>query len=510
MLDAESCAQALASRDPRFDGVFFVGISSTMIYCRPVCPARVAYPDRRRFFASAAAAEHDGFRPCLRCRPELAPGRALVDAIHRVARAAAMRIAAGALNGRGVGLLARELGVGERQLRRAMERELGVSPVELAQTHRLLLAKCLLTDTALPVTQVAFASGFQSLRRFNTVFQERYRMSPSGLRQRRRAAAGAGVPAGPADLVRLTLAYRLPLAWDALLERLAADAVPGIEVVERGRYARTVYLDGCRGFVTVERTVWSAASRRMRGASADRMAGAGPGGELAVHLSASLLPVLMPLLARLRQLFDLDAEPSVIDGHLADGGLARVVARRPGLRMPGAFDGFEAALRELLRAPRLAAGDLAGTGCLAGRIAEALGETIETEHAGLVRLIPTAERVAGAGAPFLVRLGVPPRSAEAIVAVARAVAGGALRLEPGADVPSTLRALAEISGIEDRTATAIVMRALLWPDAFPSSDVSLQRAAGVTGASALRRVAERWRPWRAYAAAHLALLGARR
>ena len=509
MLDAESCAQALASRDPRFDGVFFVGISSTMIYCRPVCPARVAYPDRRRFFASAAAAEHDGFRPCLRCRPELAPGRALVDAVHRVARAAAMRIAAGALNGRGVGLLARELGVGERQLRRAMERELGVSPVELAQTHRLLLAKCLLTDTALPVTRVAFASGFQSLRRFNTVFQERYRMSPSGLRQRRRAAARAGVPAGPAaDLVRLTLAYRPPLAWDALLERLAADAVPGVEVVERGRYARTVHLDGCRGVLTVERTVWSAASRRMRGASADRMAGAGPGGELAVHLSASLLPVLMPLLARLRQLFDLDAEPSVIDGHLADGGLAPAVARRPGLRMPGAFDGFEAALRELLRAADLAAGDPARSGCVAGRVAEALGETIETELPGLVRLVPTAVRVAGAGVPFLARLGVPPRSAEAIVAVARGVTDGALPLEPGADVPSTLRALSNISGVGERTATAVVMRALQWPDAFPSTDASLQRAAGVTSASALRRVAERWRPWRAYAAAHLALLGA--
>jgi AraC family transcriptional regulator of adaptative response / DNA-3-methyladenine glycosylase II len=509
MLDAESCAQALASRDPRFDGVFFVGISSTMIYCRPVCPARVAYPDRRRFFASAAAAEHDGFRPCLRCRPELAPGRALVDAVHRVARAAATRIAAGALNGRGVGLLARELGVGERQLRRAMERELGVSPVELAQTHRLLLAKCLLTDTALPVTRVAFASGFQSLRRFNTAFQERYRMSPSGLRQGRRAAARAGVPAGPAsDLVRLTLAYRPPLAWNALLERLAADAVPGAEAVERGRYARTVYLDGCRGVVTVERAVWSPASRRLRGASADRMAGAGPGGELAVDLSASLLPVLMPLLARLRQLFDLDAEPSVIDGHLADGGLAVAVARRPGLRMPGAFDGFEAALRELLRAADRDAG--ASTGTAAGRITEALGETIETELPGLVRLVPTAARVAGAGAPFLARLGVPPRNADAVVAVARAVADGTLPLAPGGDVPSTLGALAEISGVGERTATAIVMRALQWPDAFPASDASLQRAAGVSGASALRRVAERWRPWRAYAAAHLALFGARR
>ena len=175
--------------------------------------------------------------------------------------------------------------------------------------------------------------------------------------------------------------------------------------------------------------------------------------------------------------------------------------------MPGAFDGFDAALRELLRAVELPVGQLGGTSGVAGRIAEALGETIETDLPGLIRLVPTAERVAGAGAPFLARLGVPPRSADAIVAVAGAVTDGALRLEPGADVPSTLRALAETFGVGERTATAIVMRALQWPDAFPSSDVSLQRAAGVTGASALRRVAERWRPWRAYAAAHLALLG---
>lgn len=505
MLDPESCARALASRDPRFDGVFFVGISSTMIYCRPVCPARVAYPDRRRFFASAAAAEHDGFRPCLRCRPELAPGRALVDAVPRVARAAALRIAAGALNGRGVGQLAHELGVGERQLRRAMERELGVSPVELAQTHRLLLAKCLLTDTSLPVTRVAFASGFQSLRRFNTVFQERYRMSPSVLRQGRRAAPPAGVrPA--ADLVRLTLAYRPPLAWDALLKRLAADAVPGVEVVEAGRYTRTVSLEGCRGLVSVERAVWSESTRRLRGASADRGAGTGPGGELGVHLSASLLPALMPLLARLRQLFDLDAEPLVIDAHLRDGGLGPVVARRPGLRMHGAFDGFEAALGELLRDVRPVDEAAEDVGGLAGRIAATLGETIESDLPGLVRLAPTPERVAGAGVAGLARLGMPARTAEAIVAVARAVAGGELRLEPGADVPATLDALAAIPGIGERTATAIVMRALQWPDAFPSADPKLQRAAGVNGPGALLRLAERWRPWRAYAAAHLSLL----
>ena len=197
----------------------------------------------------------------------------------------------------------------------------------------------------------------------------------------------------------------------------------------------------------------------------------------------------------------------MIDGHLADGGLAALVARRPGLRMPGAFDGFEAALRELLRMADGDASAPAGTGTAAVRLAEARGAPMETELPGLARLAPTAERVAGAGAPFLARLGVPSRSAEAIAAIARAVTDGVLPLEPGADVPSTLRALAEVSGVGERTATAIVMRALQWPDAFPSSDVLLQRAAGVTGASALRRVAERWRPWRAYAAAHLGLLG---
>src|SRR5262245_58238791 len=176
--------RALNARDPRFDGLFFVGIITTRIYCRPVCPARVSYADHRRFFNTAAAAERAGYRPCLRCRPELAPGRALIDAVPRLADAAAHRIAAGALNGRGVGDLASELGVSERHLRRALERELGVSPVELAQTHRLLLAKRLLADTTLSVTHVAYASGFQSLRRFNSLLRERYRLPPSALRRR--------------------------------------------------------------------------------------------------------------------------------------------------------------------------------------------------------------------------------------------------------------------------------------------------------------------------------------
>lgn len=472
LLDPAACSRAVTSRDPRFDGVFFVGISTTRIYCRPVCPARVSYPERRKFFESAAAAERDGFRPCLRCRPELAPGRALCDAVPRVARAAAMRIAAGALNGQGVGDLASELGVGERQLRRAMERELGVSPVELAQTHRLLLAKCLLTDTSLPVTRVAFASGFQSLRRFNSVFRERYRMSPSALRRRPRGAR-AEPPAGPpGDWVRLSLAYRAPLAWDALLATIAADTPPGVGVVEGRRYGRTVAIDGCRGVIFLEV--------------------AEAGAQVGIGVTVSLLPALMPLLARVRHLLDLDAEPAIIDAHLANCGLAAEVARRPGLRVPGAFDGFEVAARELL-GPELHR-----------RVTDGLGEPFATGVPGLDRLNPTAEQVANAGAAYLTTLGVPERRAETVVQVAGAVSRGALRLEPGIALGTTLRTLAAIPGLRPRAAAAIAVRALHWPDAFPSTDIGLQHAAGVIGARALQHLAEQWRPWRGYAAAHLA------
>src|SRR6266704_1771716 len=236
----EAYALAVDARDPRFDGVFYVGITTTRIYCRPVCPSRLAYDHHRRFFDSAAAAERAGFRPCLRCRPELAPGRTVVAALSRLAHAAAQRIAAGALNGRSVADLARGLGVSERHLRRALEREIGVSPLALAQTHRLLLAKRLLVDTDLPVTRVAFASGFRSLRRFNSVFRERYGLSPSALRPR-------GVGRREYETVRLTLAYRPPFAWDVLIALLAREALPGVEVVRDGRYARTVRLAGERG-----------------------------------------------------------------------------------------------------------------------------------------------------------------------------------------------------------------------------------------------------------------------
>jgi AraC family transcriptional regulator of adaptative response / DNA-3-methyladenine glycosylase II len=476
-LDHDALSRAVVARDPRFDGVFFVGISTTGIYCRPVCPARVSYPERRRFFGSAAEAERDGFRPCMRCRPELAPGRAVCDAVPRVARAAAARIAAGALNGRSVIDLAQELGVTERHLRRAMERELGVTPVELAQTHRLLLAKCLLTDTDLPVTRIAFASGFQSLRRFNSVFRQRYRMSPSALRQRPAPATenkpGEGLPG---DWVRLALGFRAPLDWDALVADIAPDTPPGVGVAEGRRYGRTVSLEGCRGVIFLE-----AGDAQVR-----------------VELSESLLPALMPLLARLRHLLDLDAEPAAIDPHLAAGGLGDLVTRRPGLRVPGAFDGFEVVARELLGSE------------LHARVAQALGDPIDTGVPLLGWLAPTPERMADAGAEFLARLGVPSQAAGALVEAARAVVDGALRLEPGSDVPATLRALGRIPGLDSLAATTIVTRALHWPDAFPLGDARLQRVVGVRGVKAMGRMADRWRPWRSYGAAHLAWAAAAR
>jgi AraC family transcriptional regulator, regulatory protein of adaptative response / DNA-3-methyladenine glycosylase II len=292
---------ATDAHDGRFDGVFFVAITTTHIYCRPVCPSRLAYDRHRRFFDSAAAAERAGFRPCLRCRPELAPGRGVIAAVSRLAQVAAERIAAGALNGHTVAHLATVLGVSERHLRRALEREVGVSPLELAQTHRLLLAKRLIVDTDLPMTRVAYASGFQSLRRFNTVFREQYRMPPSALRRGRR-----GVEREQRSL-RLTLAYRPPLAWDAL-------DVP--------REA-TIAIDGHSGQVSVENSPADA--------------------HLIVQIADSLLPVLMPLIAGLRRVFDLDAEPAVIDAHLAAGGLGPLVARWPGVRVPGSLTGLTGA-----------------------------------------------------------------------------------------------------------------------------------------------------------------------
>lgn len=483
-LDPAGYYRALAARDRRFDGVFYVGVTSTRIYCRPVCSARTPRPERCRFFNNAAAAERAGFRPCLRCRPELAPGHASVDAVGRLASAAASRIAEGALNGGGVESLARELGVGSRHLRRVLEREAGVTPVELAQTQRLLLAKRLLTDSELPVTKIAHASGFQSLRRFNALFRARYRLNPTGLRRVHRHGNGRPTAVPGADqreddgAVSLTLSYRPPFAWRPMLHFLAARATPGVESVETDRYLRTIAIGEHRGWVAV--------------------GGTRSGEALSVDVSVSLVPVLMAVLARLRHLFDLDANPSDIDDHLSKEGLAPLVRRARGLRVPGSVDGFELAVRAILGQQV----SVRGATTLAGRFAAAFGAGLPADMP-LPRLAPTAERVADATVEEIATIGLPRARAASIHALARAVADGDLHLTAGANARDTMRCLTSLPGIGAWTAQYIAMRALRWPDAFPASDLTLRRAAGMPTPATLERAAARWSPWRAYAAMHL-------
>jgi AraC family transcriptional regulator of adaptative response / DNA-3-methyladenine glycosylase II len=464
----------LTARDRRFDGVFFVGVTTTRIYCRPVCTARTPGRDRCRFFPNAAAAEQEGFRPCLRCRPELAPGNAPVDSMNRVARAAAARIEGGALDdGNRLETLAMELGLSSRQLRRAVRQELGVSPVQLAQTRRLLLAKQLLTETRLPIIQVAYASGFASVRRFNALFQARYRLSPRQLRRANRSALAE-------ESVRLRLSYRPPLAWMQLLRFLAGRALAGVEYVRSSSYTRTAAIGKHRGWLRVE-------------------AMDSPG-FLCVEVSLSLVPVLAVLLARLRNLFDLAARPDVILSHLeADPCIGPAIRRYPGLRVPGAFQGFELAMRAVLGQQV----SVRAATTIAGRVIAAFGEAIETPFPELNRLSPSADRLADVEPGELAGLGMPRRRAETIRALARAMTLGQLRLEPGLPPDDVVRHLVEIPGIGEWTAHYVAMRAARWPDAFPHDDLGLRKGAGEPSARRLRQLAEAWRPWRAYAAMHL-------
>jgi AraC family transcriptional regulator, regulatory protein of adaptative response / DNA-3-methyladenine glycosylase II len=471
MLDSQRCYQALKAHDARFDGRFFVGVSSTHIYCRPVCTVKTPKRENCRFFPSAAAAESAGFRPCLRCRPELAPGNAAIDAGARLAQSAAGLIEDGLLNESGIEALATRLGVTDRHLRRVFQSEFGVSPVEFAQTQRLLLAKRLLTDTGLPVTEVALASGFGSLRRFNALFRSRYRLSPSALRQ----AVDGGQPV---DLLFFQLGYRPPLDWEALLSFLGTRAIDGVESIDGDRYARSVRIEQAgkthAGWVAV---------RPAKGKAA-----------LHVSLSASLARAIPITLARVKRLFDLACNPAEIAtalGPLAQG--------RPGLRLPGAFDGFELAVRAILGQQIT----VKAARTMAGRFAVAFGEPIETPVLALRRLFPSAERIADLKGADIAATGVVMARSNAIIALARAVSEGRVRLEPGADVEQTLDRLRSVPGIGEWTAQYIAMRALAWPDAFPHTDYGVLKALGEThGGKALERAAG-WQPWRAYAVMHL-------
>lgn len=476
-MTAPDLRSAYASRDPRFDGVFFIGVTSTGIYCRPVCPARPPRPSNTRYYDSAAAAEQAGLRPCLRCRPELAPGNAPVDGGRRIAGRLVQRIAEGMVDdGRGLDQIAGEFGLSTRQVRRIVRKELGVSPIELVLTRRLLLAKQLLTETVLPVTEIAYASGFGSLRRFNDAFLGRYRMPPTRFRK----GAGAEPAAGETEAVSLQLTYRAPFDWAGLLAFLELRALAGAEAVAGDRYRRTVRLGSRSGWIE-----------------------AGPAPKprtLLVTLSHGLTPVLPALLDRLRHLFDLSARPDVIaDALRRDPRLRPAVTRHPGLRVPGAFDGFELALRAILGQQVT----VKGAATLAARVTAAFGQPLDTPYPELTRLAPTAERLASARPERLGALGIIRSRARSIVALAKEVAGGRLRLEPGADVADMVERLEALPGIGPWTAQYIAMRALRWPDAFPSRDLVVRQRLGGVSAARAEELSQPWRPWRAYATLYL-------
>ena len=472
-LDPHTCYRAMSARDSRFDGRFFVAVSSTRIYCRPVCTVKPPRRENCRFFPSAAAAESAGYRPCLRCRPELAPGNASVDATTRVAQAAASLIEDRTLDAQGLEAVASHLGITDRHLRRAFGAEFGVSPIEFAQTQRLLLAKRLLTDTGLPVTEIAFASGFGSLRRFNALFKQRYRLQPGQLRRRMRAAT-----APVADALHFELSFRPPYDWPAVGAFLGARAIVGVEALEEGCYRRTVRVaqEGKEhlGWVEIAPSPKKPALR--------------------VAVSASLARVLPPVLSRVKALMDLTCNPTEVSQAL--GALAQ---RRPGMRVPGAFDGFEVAVRAILGQQV----SVAAARTLAGRFAAALGDPVQTPFGTLATVFPSAERVADATPGRIKRLGMPGARARTVLGLAHAVADGGLALMPNADVEATLARLRALPGVGEWTAQYIAMRALAWPDAFPHTDLGVMKALGKKDPRRVLEAGEAWRPWRAYAVMHL-------
>jgi AraC family transcriptional regulator of adaptative response / DNA-3-methyladenine glycosylase II len=489
VLDRKACYAALMAHDSRFDGKFFVGVSSTGIYCRPIC--RVKRPQEKNcsFYATAAAAEAAGYRPCLKCRPELAPAAlspSPMDAARRLARQAAFTMAEDWLADSSLEELAGRLGVSSRHLRRVFYAEYGVSPVQYLQTMRLLLAKNLLTDTELPVTEIAMAAGFGSIRRFNTLFKKQYRLTPRGLRK-----TDEGSPGKSGGGISLLLGFRPPYDWDGIISFLAGRAVPGVESVAGGSdgqvlYRRTVVVPGkdgvYRGWISV-----SAVPKK---------------DALALTLAPSLLPVLSKVLSRVRLLFDTGCSPRDIYEKLAVMNTIAPGLCKPGTRLPGCFDPFEMSVRAVLGQQVT----VKAARTLAGRFAQALGEKIPTPFEDLTHTFPRPENIIALKNPvetILGELGIIRSRARSIYALAEALIAGNLSLSPKAEAEAEMAALLSLPGFGPWTVNYIGMRALSWPDAFPHTDYGIKKALPGKTAREILALSENWRPWRSYAAINL-------
>jgi AraC family transcriptional regulator, regulatory protein of adaptative response / DNA-3-methyladenine glycosylase II len=477
--DFETYRRAAVSRDPRFDGRFFIAVTSTGIYCRPICPAQTPKAENVRFYRFAAAAEAAGFRACRRCRPDASPGSAEWNVRADLVARALRLIAEGVVDAEGVEGLAARLATSERHLHRQLVAELGTGALALARTRRAQTARVLVEQTALPLTEVAFAAGFSSIRQFNDSLRAAFGCTPTELR--RRARRPSGRPLDSSGVLTLRLAYRPPFDAPALLGFLGKRAVAGIEEVGDGRLRRVLSLPNSTATAELEPLAKA--------------------NQVQLRLRLEDLRDLGVAVQRCRQWLDLDAEPAAVSDVLgADPVLAPLVAAHPGLRVPGAVDGFEMVVRAII-GQRIS---VAGATTLTGRLVAALGEPLSSPDGGLTRAFPTPERVAEAD---LDQIGVTKARVAALRALARAVVKGDLELDRGADRAAAAAALLALRGVGPWTVAYVAMRALGDPDAFPATDLGLRhalRAHGLpTEPADISDHAERWRPWRAYAILHL-------
>jgi AraC family transcriptional regulator of adaptative response / DNA-3-methyladenine glycosylase II len=475
-LDPDLCYRAFLAKDARFDGRIFVCVTSTGIYCRPVCPARVPKKANCRFVGSAAAAEAAGFRSCLRCRPETAPGTpAWAGTQASVARALRL-IEEGALDEDGVEALAARVGLGARQLRRLFIAHVGATPQAVAANRRLLAAKQLISETDMGFADIAFAAGFQSLRRFNDAVRASYGVPPTALRR-----GAARETAG--DAITLRLGYRPPFDWARMLRYLTFRAIPGVEDISEARYRRTFRLGAARG------TLGIAPGRKPNTLDISIRDD--------LHARNNVPAPIRQIAARARRIFDLDAEPTAIAAAFADDPvLGPRLARAGDIRVPGAFDGFELGVRAILGQQV----SVKGATTLAGRVVKRCGEALARPDGRLTHYFPTAEALAEAD---LSGLGLTGGRISALKNFARAVADGAVGFSPAASLDDKIAELCAVPGIGPWTAHYIALRAVGEPDAFPAADLGLRKAAGngeTISTRAMEEMAQAWRPWRGYAA----------
>jgi len=479
ILEKDICDRARKARDPRFDGLFFIGVLSTGIYCRPICPAPSPKPQNIVYYSTAAAAAEAGLRPCLRCRPEASPGSPAWNGTSATVSRAMLLIRHGALNEGSVEALAAKLGVGGRHLRRLFKEHVGVSPLALATTHNILFAKKLLTETSMPVSDIAFASGFGSIRRFNAAFRKLYGKAPSDLRQ---PSEKIGNQRASMFRCELTLSYRPPFDWPAMLSFFGDRAIPGVECVDSGVYHRTVRINGAGGKISV--------------------AHAQKGQALTLGVELPDSRDLMGVVERVRRMFDLDANmPEIHTVLSADPLLAEIIEKLAGLRLPVSWEPFESAVRAVVGQQI----SVKGSRTIIGRIAAKAGPGVDIpDRPELTRLFPTPEEL---HACDLGIIGMPGKRVATLKALSEAVANGDISLRVNDTLDHFVETLVRIPGIGDWTAQYIAMRALGEPDAFPAADLgiikALQEGQIRPTPKQVRERAEAWRPWRAYAAIYL-------